>query len=129
VRIGFIRPRQVGQQGHRGNARQHDDHRHQQFKKCREHDTLLGLADALGAERALDDVLVKAPIRDIHHPHAAQQHRQPRQVLVVGVARRQDHVKSFRKASRQDVKACDDAAAIGNAVQRHRADDQTAEYQ
>ena len=70
-------------QHHGRDARQHDDHRHQQLQERREDDALLRLVDALGRQRALDDVLIEAPVADVRDPHAADQHGEARQVFVV----------------------------------------------
>ena len=45
MRIGLIRAREIGRQGHGGDAGQNDDHRHQQLQEGGEHDALLRFAD------------------------------------------------------------------------------------
>ena len=130
ARIGLVGLLEAGRQHHRGDARQHHDHRHQQLEEGGEHHALLRFLQVLGRERALDDVLVEAPVADVHDPHAAEQHaRGPAGPCRTGLSGRQDHLEVAGMRRVQRLEARDHAGAVADLVQRQPRDQQAAQHQ
>ena len=77
-------------------------------------------------ERTLNDVLIEAPIRNIHDPHATDQYRQTRQADVVRIVRTQNHVELLGRLVHQCRKAGQSAGAVGNLVQHDPGNQQAA---
>ena len=95
-----------------GEARHHDDHRHKKLQVGRKGDAGLGLVQALGRQRALDDVLVEAPVAEVHDPHPADQDGEARKLLEVRAVRPEDHVELLRELSSQGVEPREDIGRI-----------------
>ena len=87
------------------DARENDDDGHQELQEGRENDAFLSFPEALGRQRSLDDVLIEAPVRDVHDPQPAKEHRQPRQIVVVRVVGREDHRELAGKLGDERVEA------------------------
>ena len=64
-----------------------------------EHHALLRLGEVLRGERALDDILVEAPIAEVRDPHPADQHRKAGQILVVRAVARRGSCRNARAAA------------------------------
>ena len=124
--VGLVDGR-VEAEGH--DAGDDDDERQDHLEAARERQPALSLLQRLARQRPLDDVLVAAPVEQVGHPHAAQEHAEARQQLVgvlararvVGVdqlARAQDHVEAVRQVLHQLDEARQHAAAgpVGRAV-------------
>jgi len=95
----------------------------------REDHALLRFRQALRRQRALDDVLIEAPVAEVRDPHAADQHRQARQIFVVGTGLGEDHVEVIRRALHQRAEARDDAGAAADFVERQSRHHQAAEHE
>ena len=116
-----------------GDARHHDQQRDQELEEGGQHDALLGFVDVLGGEAALDDVLVEAPVAEVGHPHAAEDHRQARQVLVERIVGVEDHVevvvRHLVRAAAEAVQCAERADIARNVGQGDEQDHQSAEHQ
>src|SRR3546814_12259982 len=53
----------------------------------------LRLGQALGGQCALDDLLVEPPVGEVRDPHAADQHREPGQFLIMRIIGGQAHLE------------------------------------
>ena len=73
--------------------------------------------------------MIESPVGQVHHPHAPDQHRDARQVLIVRVVSRQDHVELFRRLSKSHLETRQRALAAGYGVQRDISDHQPSEHQ
>ena len=62
------------------DAGEHHDERDQDLEESGEHESLLGIVDALCGESFLDDVLVESPVAQVGQPYAADDGRDPRHV-------------------------------------------------
>ncbi len=129
MRIRLVRAREVRRESHGRDARQHDDDWHEEFEEGGEQDALLGGANVLGGECPLNDVLVEAPVGDVHDPQAADEHRQAREVLVVGIVGREDHGEPLGEARGQCLESGHHARSGTDFLERDAADDESSQHQ
>jgi hypothetical protein len=101
--------------------------RHEHLEECRKHDALLRFLRAFCRQRALDDVLVEAPVGEIHDPHAADEHGYSRQADIVRRIPGKNQVEAFWRLLEQYLEAGDDALPARYFVQRNDRDQNTAE--
>jgi len=91
--------------------------------------TLLRFRYVLGGQGALDDVLVEAPVGDVHDPHAADQHGEARQVAVELARLVEDHLEVVGVAVHQGGEAAHEARGAADLTQRDGQDDDAAQDQ
>jgi hypothetical protein len=94
-----------------GDARENDDQGHEQLEERGEQQAVAGRLQ-VGAQGPLRNVLVTAPVVEVHDPHAPDEDGKARQVGIIGVGLVEDHVEVVGRPLGQDFKAADHAARV-----------------
>src|SRR3546814_1268035 len=89
----------------------------------------LRLGQARGGQCALDDILVEPPVGEVRDPHAADQHREPGQFLIMRIIGGKDHLEMIGHAAGEFDETADNAGIAADLAERQPGDDEPAEHQ
>src|SRR3546814_4295480 len=83
----------------------------------------LRLGQARGGQCALDDILVEPPVGEVRDPHAADQHREPGQFLIMRIIGGKDHLEMIGHAAGEFDETADKAGIAADLAERQPGDE------